>query len=219
MSLNEFMRVPFDEGIADLYGRNPIFEPNWIELSRRYSREQVFGLARSMDQATTEIINLAMAKHLKEGKPREEFLQWFLKRKNIRQNTRAYAQTVYRTNLSTAYTSGRTRQAKRMRGFVVGFEFQATGDSDTRINHQIAHRLRAPIDSPFWDFFHPPLGYNCRCTLKPITAPEARRNGWLDVAGTELRTFHPRFGFGVTLAQLVGVGARPDLPTFGRMPR
>lgn len=214
MHLKEFINIPFYEGIADLYGRQPIFESNWLELSERYSQEQVFGLVRSLDVAVTETINLNLAKHLKEGRPREEFVSWFTKQDNIRDNTRAYANTVYRTNMVTAYNSGRVRQAKRMRGFCVGFEFLATMDSSARNNHSLAHRLRAPLDSPFWKLFHPPLGYNCRCILKPITRPEARRNKWLDQSG-ELIPWHPKFKEGVTVERLVGLGAGPDYPTFG----
>ena len=217
MLLNEFINLPFQEGIADLYGRNPIFEDNWIELSKRYSEEQVFGIVRSIDEHTTDIVNIALARSLKEGRPKSEFIDWFTKQENIREATRAYADTVYRTNLVTAYNSGRTRQARRMPGFIVGFEYLSTRDSSQRRNHGMLHGLRAPTDSPYWNIFHPPLGYNCRCVIKPITRPEAERNNWLNEDG-RLRPWHPKMGDSVTVQRLVSAGAGPDYPSFGRGP-
>lgn len=82
----------------------------------------------------------------------------------------AYAETVYRTNLATAYTAGRFRQAQDpdVEAITPAFEYTPVGDSSTRHNHLAARGLLASIKDGIWDRFSPPMGFNCRCDLRLV---------------------------------------------------
>jgi SPP1 gp7 family putative phage head morphogenesis protein len=87
---------------------------------------------------------------------------------------RAYTETAYRTTAARSYTDGMREQA-RDTGLVAGWRYSATLDSNVRPNHAACHGLEASIDDPIWELLTPPLGFNCRCTLIPITRLEAER--------------------------------------------
>ncbi len=154
-----------------------------------------------------------IGKAIEKGLPTDKILEDI--RDALEEQTKTYADTVWRTNLSTAHNAGRQRQAKEFPDFIVGFEFSATHDSSARKNHLAADGLRAPVEHEVWDFFTPPLGYNCRCVIRQITRPEAERKGWLDDQG-RLIAWHPKLKKNVSVASLMGLGAEPDYPEFGR---
>ena len=48
----------------------------------------------------------------------------------------------------------------------MGLEFLATLDDNVRENHRAADGLIAAPEDPVWNSLSPPLGHNCRCTLR-----------------------------------------------------
>jgi SPP1 gp7 family putative phage head morphogenesis protein len=100
---------------------------------------------------------------------------------NMIDSTEAYAETVYRTNLSTAFSDGRKKQMEspEAQNIAPAFEYTAVGDADTRPNHMAADGLIAPIDHAVWDRFSPPLGFNCRCDIRIVDRFELESRGLL----------------------------------------
>lgn len=216
MDLLDFLQLPFEEGLMDFIRRYPTLADTAEELRQRYSRENVFGLIRSFSLVLTKKIQDRITQAMEEGLPTKDVLEFI--RKKIKDDTQIYADVVWRTNLNTAYNAGRQREAQRNPGFIVGFEFSATKDPDVRKNHLIVDSLRAPMEHEVWDFFTPPLGYNCRCVIRHITISEAARKQWLD-KNDKLIPWHPKLGTKVSVANLMAIGAKPDYPEFGRRAR
>lgn len=75
--------------------------------------------------------------------------------------------TIYRTNMSTAYTNGILEKTK-VSEVATKYAFQAILDDETRDNHRACDGIVLPVNDPFWKTHTPPLGYNCRCTLIPL---------------------------------------------------
>ena len=88
--------------------------------------------------------------------------------------TRSYANTVYRTNLNTAYTAGRFQQAQEpgVRTVLPAMERWEIMDSavrrgrpidgpkgGTKENHAAAHGLVAATTDPIWNRVASPSGY------------------------------------------------------------
>jgi SPP1 gp7 family putative phage head morphogenesis protein len=93
--------------------------------------------------------------------------------------SRAYADTVYRTNLTSAYTAGRFRQQEGVSDVIGAFGFRSRRDDSTRPNHRAAEGLIAPPHDIIWERLSPPLGYNCRCSLRLVSRFELERLGLL----------------------------------------
>lgn len=188
-----FPRVTFAEALKDLVGREPRLAPNAELVAELYSTRHAFALARSSELQITERVQKALADLVEQGvtqKKAEAVLQ------EIGPWTRAYADTVYRTNLNTAYTAGRFQQAADpdVAAVMPAFERFSVRDSNARPNHRAAHGLIAATTDPIWDTAATPSGYGCRCNMRLVSRFELRRRGLLTDAGVVVPFLPPTFG-------------------------
>jgi SPP1 gp7 family putative phage head morphogenesis protein len=88
--------------------------------------------------------------------------------------------TIFRTNLQSAYMAGRYRQMMANVEGVGGrpwWQYVAIMDSRTRPQHSALHGRVFRYDDPFWQKFYPPLGFNCRCRVRAYTDAEIKARG------------------------------------------
>lgn len=83
--------------------------------------------------------------------------------------TRHRLETIYRTQMQSAYMAGHWQTFEEGRDFAPWLQYSAILDSRTRQSHRAAHGAVYHIDDPFWDYFYPPNGFNCRCTVKALS--------------------------------------------------
>jgi len=195
-------KVPFEEAIEDIIKRHPEVAPGWEATQEAYLKGG-FAIARSSSDKITAHVQGTIAKSMREGLSPSEATRRILDK--IREGdpeeftfSRSYAETVYRTNMASAYTRGRIEQAKDpvFRRQIGAWRYVTAGDVDVRDNHQAAHKFVAATEDPVWDDLRPPLGYNCRCALELVGRREALRRGVVTEDGFR--------------AQRVPSGAGPD---------
>jgi len=73
-------------------------------------------------------------------------------------------ETIYRTNMQTSYAVGAFEQALEDPNVAYAM-YDAVDDYRTRDHHAELDEIVAPIDSDFFKYNTPPLGFNCRCRL------------------------------------------------------
>lgn len=171
----ETLRWPtFAEAIDALLNRQPVLADN-AGLLQTLLTQRVMVFARRITAAADRHVRRRLAESIRDGQSYQQAVR------SIVDDTgwsRAYAETVYRTNATAAYAIGQRRiaAAPDLVGIVAGFRFDATLDSDVRPNHRAAHGFVArPID-PAWMRLTPPLGFNCRCSIAPVTRQEVERS-------------------------------------------
>lgn len=177
-------RVPFTEAIGDVMSRHPVLARTWDQVQAAYNEDHAFALARSASTTVTERVQKAVAKAIREGKTSAEAVKSIRgiaqqAQLDMRDWTRAYAETVFRTNVTTSYAAGRFRQMAdpAVRRAIAALRYTAVMDVDTRPNHRAADGMIAAPEDPVWDRISPPLGYNCRCGVDFVSWPEARAAG------------------------------------------
>ena len=87
-----------------------------------------------------------------------------------------HIETVFRTNTSTAYMSGKYFAGRELGDKLWGYEYVAVMDSRTRDEHAALHGTRAPKNDKIWDDIWPPNGFNCRCDVDEIYDFESERH-------------------------------------------
>lgn len=183
-------KLTFLEAVRDLTSRAPLKGFNWRQVAELYQTTQAFAMARSADVALTESVQRTIERFLRRG------IQLRNAEKIIAEMggfTTSYAEVVYRTNLSTAYSAGRFDQASRpeVAAVIGAFEYVTAGDSDVRRsrpednreNHLAAHGFIAATTDAIWDTTAPPSGYSCRCSLRMVPRDELKRRGLVDNSG------------------------------------
>ena len=202
--------VPFSEAYADILRREPRLAGTAEKVAELYRTKHAFALARSAEVTLTEAVQRLVGRAMKEGIPTPSASAQVAELGDF---TTAYAGTVYRTNLATAYTAGRFQQAKdpEVARILPAMERYSVTDSALRRgrpedggeNHAAAHGLVAPVGDPIWRTHAPPSGYGCRCGIRMVARSELRRRGLLRDDGTVLRfeppgfasfSAHPNFG-------------------------
>jgi SPP1 gp7 family putative phage head morphogenesis protein len=81
---------------------------------------------------------------------------------------------LFRTASQIAYNAGRwsADQDPDIQEILFGYRYATVGDDRVRPSHAELEGVTLPKDDPFWQRFWPPNGYNCRCTVIPLTEPE-----------------------------------------------
>ena len=218
-------RVTFEEAVEDMVARTPVTirdaaDRTAATIRDLYAKDNVVAFARSAEEAVTLRAKDLITQAIREGIPEFDIgktLKFSVER--IRKETAAwtegYARMAFRTNLNTAVTAGRFRQASDpvIRAVIPAFRFTAVGDGDTRHNHGAADGVILKVDNSAWRFLAPPLGYNCRCEVDEMSIPMLRRAGALDSDGQVIESTvpssaRPDEGF--------RSGGRPDLFLGGR---
>lgn len=87
------------------------------------------------------------------------------------------ARTIFRTNMKTAFASGRYLQQIQDVDFAPYLQYHCVVDSRTRPEHLELNGKVFRYDDPFWAKFYPPNGWGCRCWVTQLTAEEVRRKG------------------------------------------
>ncbi|MDD5249651.1 MAG: phage minor head protein [Rhodocyclaceae bacterium] len=127
--------------------------------------------------------------------------------------------TIYRTNLQTAMMAGRYRAMMENVDQRPWWEYVAVMDSRTRPTHAALNGVVARYDDPFWQFFYPPNGFNCRCRVRAYSDGDVKARGLTPIDGKrylgETWKVEPSTGFTERVATLKLPGwsraASPDL--------
>ncbi len=192
-------RVTFLEALEDMVTRTPVTIRKAAErtaqaIAKLYGEGRMVAFVRSAEQAVTERVQALITEAIRVGIPELDFMRdgrlqpgagTNIKKavEAIRTKTAAwtegYARMAFRTNVNTAVTAGRFRQAQDqdIKAVLPAFEFFTSGDSDVRSNHAAADGLIFKVDNVVWNRIAPPLGYNCRCGVRQVGLPELRRMG------------------------------------------
>lgn len=188
-------RITFDEAVEDMVTRTPAVLRRAAgraasRISQLYSEGRVVAFARSAEFAVTSRVQSLIVEAIAEGIPEATAGRLIrLGVDEVRVRTAAwsesYARMAFRTNLNTAVTAGKFRQAQDpdIQRVIPAFRFDDVGDSDTRDNHHAADGLIFRVNNLVWNRIAPPLGYNCRCRVSYIGLPELQRMGRMTPSG------------------------------------
>lgn len=82
--------------------------------------------------------------------------------------------TIFRTNIQSAYAAGRYQQQMRTVSTRPYWEYNAVMDRRTRPLHAALNGRVFRWDDPIWQTIYPPNGYNCRCWVRALTAAQVK---------------------------------------------
>ena len=86
-------------------------------------------------------------------------------------------QTIYRTNLQSAYMQGRWQQMVTNAKAAPWWRYVAILDGRTRPTHKALAGRVFRYDDPLWQTHFPPCGFNCRCRAVALTDRDLARLG------------------------------------------
>lgn len=78
-----------------------------------------------------------------------------------------YLRTEYNFAQASALMAARWKKFEQD-GDRYYLQYRTVGDKRVRRTHRMLHNITLPIESPFWDKYFPPNGWNCRCTVVQV---------------------------------------------------
>lgn len=146
-------------------------------------REHVFTVAKVLSADVLEAMKGELERALEKGTPYEE---WRTRVGELLQE-RGFARrpdgsawrldTVYRTNLQSAYMAARDAAMREAAEDFPWWEFVSVVDRRTRPVHMNLNGVIRRYDDPFWDGHNPPLGFRCRCRKRAYNDAQMKRLG------------------------------------------
>ncbi|NSY36531.1 phage head morphogenesis protein [Pseudoalteromonas sp. JC28] len=149
-------------------------------VARVQSMEVLEAIRKKVDSAIAEGLT---AKQFREQlAPELQRLGWWGKTKNeqgdeIQLGSPYRLNNIYRTNLQTAYMSGRYRRMLARSKTHPYWQYVAIDDAQTRPEHRLLHGKVFRFDDPIWQTIFPPNGWGCRCRVRALTAEQVKARG------------------------------------------
>jgi len=171
--------IPFEEAEKFLLAKVPMTKEEWERLDKEM-RFRAFTVARLSELDAIERVKREVGKALHEGKTLRQFWEEagkdaLLAKAGFHRSNPWYWETVFRTNIQTAYNAGRAFQLQRSGAKYL--EFVGILDSrQTRICRARSGVIK-PADDPWWLSNWPPLHFNCRSTVRPVWHEEIQWRG------------------------------------------
>ena len=192
------IRFPLiEKAVDDLVDRRILTRARYDQLSDE-AKQRAFTVAGQSSEATIEKIRDVLAENVREGTSLRGFRRRLREEIDTSEIGPAHLETIYRTNVQTAFSAGRDELTSNpivsevfpYREFIPIHDGRV-GDADLALgslglNGTGIYRA----DDPFWDSWTPPIHYNCRCGTNEHTIESAARHG-VKEAQRWLRTGEP----------------------------
>jgi SPP1 gp7 family putative phage head morphogenesis protein len=160
---------------------------SWLDVFKS-EHDKAFTVAKAMSRDLLEDIRNAMDEALSGG----ETLQMFAKKlrpvleakgwwgKKIMTDPATGEQieaqlgspnrlrVIYRTNMRTAYASGRWARIQRTKKAFPLLRYVSVMDGREREEHRAWHNIVLPVDHGWWETHYPPCDWGCRCRAVPL---------------------------------------------------
>ena len=200
--------LPFEEAIEAFKDLVPLAPDEFYALAEE-ARALAFSVSNVMQMDVLVDIRGAVEKAISEG----ETLADFKDRMDEIFESRGWTappeftpwrlETIFRTNVQTAYTTGRYKQMIAEKDVFPYWEYDAVNDSRTRPTHAALDGKVFPADHPFWDTWYPPNGFNCRCGVNPVHRSEHVTVETEDPTNTLIEPVDPLTGERMPARQLI----------------
>lgn len=194
-----FESVPPTDAIKYLSQLNAVAHQMYAGLKKRY-QQQAFTVAHAVDQRMVQRIQDSLVEALQNGGTKDDFAKAYRDITSdtaVEEVTNLYVETVFRTNVQTAYMIGRFEQLRSpaMQTAFPYWEYVAVLDDRTRDEHAAMDGFQARADDSVWGVWYPPAGFNCRCSVIPVLDDEVDHSE-ADIPGMQRITDYPDDGFG-----------------------
>lgn len=158
------------QALRDILSRIPVTREEFDDIDEHY-RSRLFTIAHITCVDEIYRVQRKLAEAIAQGQTLEQFRN-AVRREEVTGLTDFHLETVFRTNIQNAYQSGQWMAIEENRDIIAALEYHAILDDRVRPTHAQMHGTVAPVDDPIWSKWTPPNGYNCRCSLIPVTRYE-----------------------------------------------
>lgn len=169
--------LPSTGAIDYLRNLTPVTKDLFDGLTRQY-RNDAITVAGVNDQRIIQKVRDALGIVVTEGGTAEDFrkiVNHITDEAGAAKLSAFEIDTVFNTNVQKAYSAGRYEQMndESVLDALPFWQYWTVGDDRVRPEHAAIDGFVARAIDPVWHKIYPPSGFNCRCSVVPITEEEA----------------------------------------------
>ena len=157
----ELEPLPFEEAI-EVFGDKVAMTPEEFYALAEEVRARAFTVARTSGMDVIMDVQNAVSKALDSGETLRDFtnrLGEIMEARGWEGLTPWHAETVFRNNIQTAYSTGRYKQMVDQTEAFPYWEYDAVNDLATRPTNAALDEKVYPANHPIWDTWYPPNGH------------------------------------------------------------
>jgi SPP1 gp7 family putative phage head morphogenesis protein len=187
-----------EEALAFLFGKESALYASLKDASADVLRT-VFTVAGVMQMDVLLAVRALVEKALAEGQSFEDFKAAMTENELIaRALPISRFQTIYRTNLQSAFMAARYRQQSEIGERKPFWKFVAVSDQSTTDGCKELDGKVFRYDDNFWSVNYPPRHYNCRSRVLALNDRELTRYGGEVESGKDYESVQPDPNFATT---------------------
>ena len=177
ISLYTSFTLPQTGAINFLRALTPVTRDLFDGLSKQYQLES-FTVAGITDQRVLGRIRDALSTVVAQGGTDADFrraVAAITTDAGVEQLAAAEIDNVFQTMTHKAYSAGRYEQMTdpSVQDALPIWQYWTVGDDRVRPEHRVLDQFAAQAIDPVWMKIYPPCGWNCRCSVVPLSADEA----------------------------------------------
>lgn len=178
-------KLPFAEASEFFRGKAKIEPTNeWREMLRE-RHDRAFTVAGLAHEESLRGVRRLVQQAIDGGQTAQDFrksLETLLANngQKLRGNLRSRAQTIFDTNVRTAYAAGRLQQLEQAKSISPYWVYRHGGSATPRSEHLAMDGKVLPADDPAWKTIYPPNGWGCSCTVEAVSERQLEKMGGLE---------------------------------------
>jgi SPP1 gp7 family putative phage head morphogenesis protein len=160
-------KLPPKEAI-DYFKRKKILRKSAFNKLTKEAKSGAFTVGGVYKEDVLKGFRQELVDALKEGRTQAETIKRFhdvLSGAGHKQLGEFHLETVFRTNMQTAYGVGRRQALEEVKEDLPFWTRHAVMDDRTRPRHAALNGVTYPADHEFWNTHFCPDGFNCRCLI------------------------------------------------------
>lgn len=180
MAVDFSFDLPMEEALAFWLDKIKLSPGEFAKLSDE-AKTRAFAVANIAKGDELDTVYTALEQALKNGTSFKQFkdtCREIFERRGWTGKRAWRLDTIFRTNIQTAYNVGRYRQMMQVKERRPYWRYSAVNDSRTRPAHRAMHGKIFPADHPFWNTWYPPNGFRCRCSVNSVSGYDLEVEGW-----------------------------------------
>lgn len=169
--------LPNEQAAHFIRELTPVTRAAFDGLTAQYRRD-AYTLAGVSDVRLIEKIRDALAEIAAKGETVRDFeraVDELTSAAEVQQLNSFSLDTAFQTAMQKAYSAGRLQQMNQphVQAALPFWQYWTVGDDRVRPEHACIHGFVARAIDPVWRKIYPPSGFNCRCSVAPLTEKEA----------------------------------------------
>lgn len=152
-----------------------------FEEALNFFRLQAFTVSHVEDAQILAAMKQGILKAMEEGTTFAQYkkeIDQVFENKGLPPLSRRHLETVFNSNMQSAYMAGKFHQLNRLGEFFPYWQYITMDDGKVRPSHEAMHMAVYHKDDPIWREWYPPNGFGCRCDVEAADDDDLAKGGY-----------------------------------------